>query len=105
MNQEITTHRIGGLELVLLVSNTMTIMAGATIAPSLPEMSRVFQATPNSEVLCKLVLTVPSLIYCYRCPIIGVLLDRWGRKPVLEEHPDKKTNSIQISINQIKEIS
>ncbi len=50
MNQEITTHRIGGLELVVLISRTMTIMAGATIAPSLPEMSRVFQATPNSEV-------------------------------------------------------
>ena len=50
MNQEITTHRIGELELVLLVSNTTTIMAGATIAPSLPEMSRVFQATLNSEV-------------------------------------------------------
>ena len=47
MNQ---THRIGGLELVVLISRTMTIMAGATIAPSLPEMSRVFQATPNSEV-------------------------------------------------------
>ena len=89
MNQEITTHRIGGLELVLLVSNTMTIMAGATIAPFLPEMSRVFQATPNSEVLCKLVLTVPSLIYCYRCTdywsSIGSLgtKTRSGRTPSL----------------------
>jgi MFS family permease len=61
----------------------MTIMAGATISPALPEMNRFFQDVPNADLLVKLVLTMPSLFVAISAPFMGVLLDWWGRKPVL----------------------
>lgn len=61
----------------------MTVMAGATIAPALPEMSLVFQDVPNADFLVRLVLTIPGLSIAISAPFFGLLLDRWGRKPVL----------------------
>jgi len=73
MNQEAKNHRLGGLELVLLIASTLTVMAGATIAPALPEMNKAFQDIPNSEFLVKLVLTITSLFIAIGAPISGVI--------------------------------
>ena len=69
--------------LTILLGGTMTVMAGATIAAALPEMNLVFQDVPNVDFLVKLVLTIPALLIAISAPFSGVLLDRWGRKPVL----------------------
>jgi len=69
--------------LTLLLGSTMTVMAGATIAPALPEMTLVFQDVPNADFLVKLVLTIPALLIAIGAPFSGALLDRWGRKPVI----------------------
>jgi hypothetical protein len=45
----------------LLLSSSLTVMAGATIAPSLPAMRDYFAATPNTDFWVRLVLTVPAL--------------------------------------------
>jgi MFS family permease len=67
----------------LLLCSTLTVMAGATIAPSLPGMSLVFQDHPNSVILVKLTLSFPALFIAITSPIIGIVIDKWKRKPIL----------------------
>jgi len=67
----------------LLLGSAMTVLAGATIAPALPAMSLAFQHVPNADFLVRLMLTLPALFTAIGAPFSGLLLDRWGRKPVL----------------------
>jgi MFS family permease len=76
-------NKIGIRNLSILLGSTMTVMAGATIAPALPEMSLVFQDVPSADFLVKLVLTIPALLVAISAPFAGIALDRWGRKPIL----------------------
>ena len=65
------------------MGSTLTVLAAATISPALPEMSLAFQDVPNADFLVRLVLTIPGLSIAISAPFFGLLLDRWGRKPVL----------------------
>ncbi len=67
----------------LLLGSTMTVMAGATIAPALPQMHTAFQLTPQIDLLVKMLLSVHALFIALSAPLAGWLMDRWGRKPVL----------------------
>jgi MFS family permease len=67
----------------LLFSSSLTVMAGATIAPSLPAMRDHFAATPNADYWVRLVLTVPALFIAIGAPFVGTAIDRFGRKPLL----------------------
>ncbi len=58
-------------------------MAGATIAPSLPQMSTVFASHPGGEFLSKLILTVPAFCIAIGAPIAGIIIDKIGRKKLL----------------------
>lgn len=71
------------LKPTLLLASTLTVMSGATIAPSLPQMARVFADTPNSEFLSKLILTVPALFIAICSPLVGRFIDRFGRLNLL----------------------
>jgi MFS family permease len=71
------------VKITLLVVSTLTVMAGATIAPSLPAMQLHFADVPNAPYWVRLVLTVPALSIAIGAPFIGVLSDRLGRKPLL----------------------
>ena len=71
------------LKAVLLLTSTLTVMSGATIAPSLPQMAVIFQDVPNSAFLSKLILTLPALTIALFSPIAGFLADRYGRLKVL----------------------
>lgn len=68
---------------VLLFCSMMTIMAGATISPSLPQMVEAFQGTPNAEILVRLVITITSLAIALTATPVGALADRFGRLPLL----------------------
>ncbi len=74
-------HR--ALKSTLLLTSTLTVMAGAAAAPALPEIHRVFADTPNIDLLTSLVLTLPALFIVLGAPLVGVLLDRFGRKRML----------------------
>lgn len=67
----------------LLLTATLTIMSGATIAPSLPAMQEHFGELPNADVLVRLTLTVVGLAIAVSAPLSGYLTDRVGRRPVL----------------------
>ncbi|MGG6295170.1 MFS transporter [Leptolyngbya sp. AN02str] len=69
--------------MTLLVVSTLTVMAGATIAPSLPAMQFHFANIPNSPYLVRLILTIPALSIAIGAPFLGVVSDRLGRKPLL----------------------
>ena len=67
----------------LLSTSTLTVMAGATIAPSLPAMQEVFAHVPNVGLLVRLVLTLPALFMAIGAPLAGAIIDRFGRKRLL----------------------
>ncbi|WP_051086914.1 MFS transporter [Deinococcus apachensis] len=69
--------------LTLLLTATLTIMSGATIAPSLPAMQAHFAGVPNADVLVRLTVTVVGLAIAVSAPLSGYLTDRIGRRPVL----------------------
>jgi MFS family permease len=67
-------------------------MAGATIAPALPAMQVYFTTGPGSEsatpipgvdYLVRLALTLPALLIALGAPVVGIIIDRLGRKPLL----------------------
>ena len=71
------------IKTTLLLTSTLTVMSGATIAPSLPAMQQHFADVPNSALLVRLVLTIPALFIAIGGLFAGQLVDRLGRKPLL----------------------
>ena len=69
------------IKAVLLLASSLTVLASAIIAPSLPEMSGHF--TARSDVLIKLILTMPALFIALTGTLLGHLADRLGRKALL----------------------
>ncbi|UCG23887.1 MAG: MFS transporter, partial [Chloroflexota bacterium] len=69
--------------LTLLVGSMMTVLAATILAPALPAMTEAFDDVPNAEFLVRLTLTLPALFIVIGAPFTGILLDKWGRKPVV----------------------
>lgn len=69
--------------LTLLLLAALTIMSGATISPALPAMTVHFADHPNAALLVKLSLTIVGLAIAVSAPVGGLLVDRFGRRPVL----------------------
>lgn len=69
--------------ITMLLASTMTVMAGATIAPALPAMEKAFASVAHAEFLVKMVLAVPGLMIAIGAPLVGLLLDRWQKKKLL----------------------
>jgi MFS family permease len=74
-------------KLTLLLSSSLTVMAGATVSPALPAMKQHFEsaiADPDLRTtLVKLVITLPALFIVIGSPIAGMIVDRFGRKSLL----------------------
>jgi MFS family permease len=70
-------------KIALLASSSLTVMSGATIAPSLPAMQDHFASVANAQLWVRLVLTIPALFIVIGSPIAGIIVDRLGRKPLL----------------------
>lgn len=73
----------GLTKITILLASTLTVMSGATIAPSLPAMQAHFSDLASSEFWVRLVLTVPALFIAIGSPIAGQAVDKIGRKPLL----------------------
>lgn len=70
-------------KITLLFVSTLTVMAGATIAPALPAMQDYFEQVENVELWVRLVLTIPALSIVLASPIAGQIVDSIGRKSLL----------------------
>jgi MFS family permease len=58
-------------------------MATATITPAIPEMEKYFSNLPNVKLFIRLTLTIPALVIAIGSPLVGVIIDKWGRKKPL----------------------
>ncbi len=67
----------------VLLASTLTVMSGATIAPSLPAMQDHFSGVENAQFWVRLVLTMPALFIVIGSLMAGQMVDRLGRKPLL----------------------
>lgn len=72
-----------GIAISLLLTGTMTIMAGASIAPAMPKIKAAFSDLPNAEILVKQMVTLPAIFIVLFSPIVGKLSDKYGRLPFL----------------------
>ncbi|MEK9944995.1 MAG: MFS transporter [Alphaproteobacteria bacterium] len=71
------------VRITLLLTGTMTIMAGATISPALPALAEHFHDTPNVAYLSRFLITLPSIVIAIFAPLAGLIIDRFGRKRLL----------------------
>lgn len=71
------------IKATLLLTSTLTVMAGAIIAPSLPAMQEHFADVERAEYLVKLALTIPALFIALSGSVVGMFINRIGRKPLL----------------------
>ena len=69
--------------LTLLAAASLTVMSGATIAPSIPALQTHFASVPNADLLARLVLTIPALFVAVFAPLAGLIADRFGRVRLL----------------------
>lgn len=67
----------------LLLASTLTVMAGAVVAPSLPLIREQFPGTRGLDLLVRLILTVPALFIVLSAPLAGWVADRRGRRGLL----------------------
>jgi MFS family permease len=68
---------------ILLLVSTLTIMAGATISPALPEIEAHFRNVPQSKLIVGLLLTIPAAAISLTAPVAGWLSDRMRKKQLL----------------------
>jgi MFS family permease len=61
----------------------LSAMAMAGAAPALPDLSRHFADLPDIDLLARLVVSMPTLLLALAGPVVGVLADQIGRKPIL----------------------
>lgn len=67
----------------LLMAATLTVMANATISPALPGLQKLFADDPHSALLTRLLVTAPSLSVALLAPLVGLAVDRIGRRVLL----------------------
>lgn len=67
----------------LLFASSLTVMAGAIVAPALPALDAFFGGGEANGLLVRLTLTLPALFIVLASPIAGHLADRIGRRPTL----------------------
>lgn len=70
-------------KLVLLTGANLTLMAGAGLSTAMPAMMIRFADVPGAALLVSMIVTLPALFVVIGGPVMGLLTDRFGRKPVL----------------------
>ncbi len=72
-----------GRKVALLAVATLTVVSTMAIAPALPAMAKAFGGHPNAELLVKLALTLPAIAIALFAPLVGWIIDRFGRLRML----------------------
>ncbi|MFL6631909.1 MAG: MFS transporter [Massilia sp.] len=69
--------------LALIFAAALPTMAIVSLVPNLPQLFAHFGATPHAAWLVPMIITLPSLCIALFSPLIGNLIDTWGRRPVM----------------------
>ncbi len=84
MTERVLPAEPGGLvTAAVLGMSAMTIMANATISPSLPALRAHYADVEGIETLAGLLLTLPSLAIVVSAGLMGWLADRMDRQKLL----------------------
>lgn len=67
----------------ILCVSAMAWLAPSAIAPGLPALYSEYAHLPDAQVLSRMVLTMPMLFIALAGPLVGVAVDRLGRRRVL----------------------
>lgn len=67
----------------LLGIGVMASFSGGLINPNIPEIQSTYSHLDNSETLAQLVSTMSAPIVVIVAPIVGIMLDKYRRKPIL----------------------
>lgn len=70
------------LALTLLCAS-LPVMMAALLSPGLPALQHEFAGEPEIQLLSKLVIMTPALAIACSAGLIGFMVDRWGRFPIL----------------------
>lgn len=70
-------------DIFLLLACTMTILAGAALAPALPGIKQAFIETKDIDLWVKMILSLPGLVIALSAPLFGWFLDKRRKIPVL----------------------
>ncbi len=70
------------LILILLCAN-LPVMMAALLSPGFPDLQQAFKGEAEIQLLSKLVIMTPALAIACSAGFIGILVDRWGRFPIL----------------------
>jgi MFS family permease len=68
---------------VLVVAGFLPIFAIVSMFPALPSIIRHFASNPNARELVPLMVSAPGLAIAILAPFAGILLDKFGRIPLL----------------------
>jgi MFS family permease len=68
---------------VLLAASSLTVLAGAVIAPGIPGVVRAFSEVPGAAIQGRLLLTLPALAVALSASLSGQAIDRLGARRVL----------------------
>jgi MFS family permease len=70
-------------ETSLYFLSTLPVMVGSAISPGLKTIADEFSSVPNVDFLSKMSLSFPAFAFAISALLIGYLIDKIGRKPVL----------------------
>ena len=68
---------------IVILINQLPMMAIVALMPALPTLMAHFAGMPNSDLLVPMILTAPGLCIALCAPFAGVLVDKYGRRRLL----------------------
>lgn len=71
------------IKITLLLASMMTMMAGAVVAPALPQIKEEFGNVESVALLTRLIITLPAIFIAFLSPVYGYIIDMFGRKRFL----------------------
>lgn len=69
--------------LILLLTGTLPVLAGAAIVPALPAIAKNFSDYPQAELWVKSLVSMPGLIIAISAPFVRHWIEWFGKKSVI----------------------
>ena len=80
-NNQGTRGTIKGI--ILVLAQALPIMAVVPLFPAMPRLTQQFDDVANAAFLVPMIITLPSLCIALLSPLAGWLIDRFGRRLIL----------------------